>query len=107
MRIYSSFVMAFTDNTIIAGIPQSVKHSANFRHFAQSAGSVGRVGRQGRQPVGRADSRYAKGTVALTAPINQIYAAVRGFCPVTEIKRIGSIARALRIPIAKAATKAC
>ena len=56
---------------------------------------------------GSARLRFAKGTVALTAPINQIYAAVRGFCPVTEIKRIGSIARALRIPIAKAATKAC
>ena len=99
--------MAFTDNTIIAGIPQSVKHSANFRHFAQSAGSVGRVGRQGRQPVGRADSRYAKGTVALTAPINQIYAAVRGFCPVTEIKRIGSIASERRACYANGTSEAC
>ena len=84
-----------------------------FIKFHKNHGSKGRFlrivifCRQCRQPVGRADSRYAKGTVALTAPINRIYAAVRGFCPVTEIKRIGSIARALRIPIAKAATKAC
>ena len=36
------------------------------------------------QGVGRADSRYSKGTVALTAPIHRIHAAVRSFCQVTD-----------------------
>ena len=36
------------------------------------------------RPVGSADSRYAKAAVALTAPIKQIYAAVRGFCSETS-----------------------
>ena len=57
--------------------------------------------------VGRADSRYAKGTVALTVSIYRIYAAVRSFCPVTETERIGSIARELQIPFTQAETKAC
>ena len=33
--------------------------------------------------VGRADSRYAKGTDALTVSVCGIHAAVRGFCSVT------------------------
>ena len=39
--------------------------------------------------VGRADSRYAKGTVTLKIPFYRIYAAVRSFYPVTEMQRIG------------------
>lgn len=33
--IYSSFVMAFTDKSIISGILQTVKAFLHFRHFAQ------------------------------------------------------------------------
>ena len=35
-------------------------------------------------PVGSADSRYAKGTVALTVSIYRIHAVVRSFCQVTD-----------------------
>ena len=35
-------------------------------------------------PVGSADSRYAKGTVAHIVPARQINTAARGFCAVTS-----------------------
>ena len=57
--------------------------------------------------VGSADGRYAKGTVALTVSIYRIHAAVRSFCPVTETERIGSIARERRACCAHGASAAC
>ena len=54
-----------------------------------------------------ADSRYAKGTVALTVSIYLIHAAVRSFCPVTETERIGSIARERRARQVSGARAAC
>ena len=45
--------------------------------LARSKGAMEKPGRQ-------CHSRYAKAAVVLTAPINPIYAAVRGFCSVTS-----------------------
>ena len=59
------------------------------------------------QPVGSADSRYAKGTVALTVSICQAHAAVRGSYSATETDGIGSIARERRAGHANGTTKAC